>query len=136
MLTLIPNEFVRSTKQRLAELPPPARKWVERQAQWILHRKRFGPHEQVQLDAIIWQSIAHISHPARQTGENASKLLLRVLVLGQTLATLGDDGDDAQLANVDLQSVLQVQQQTLQLLSNVSKMHYDTAMAVIRKIGG
>ena len=133
MLTLIPNEFVRSTKQRLAQLPPPARKWVERQAQWILHQKRFGPHEQVQLDAIIWQSIAHISRPTTQTEENAAKLLLRVLVLGQTLATFGDD---AQLANVDLQSVLQVQQQTLQLLSNVSKMHYDTAMAVIRKIGG
>lgn len=45
-------------------------------------------------------------------------------------------GDDAQLANVDLQNVLQKQQQTLQMMSNVSKMLHDTAMAVIRKIGG
>jgi hypothetical protein len=45
-------------------------------------------------------------------------------------------GDDAQLANVDLQSVLQKQQQTLQILSNVSKSVHDTAKAVIRKIGG
>ena len=44
--------------------------------------------------------------------------------------------DDAQLANVDLQNVLQKQQQTLQQMSNISKMLHDTAMAVIRKIGG
>lgn len=45
-------------------------------------------------------------------------------------------GDDAQLANVDLQNVLQKQQQTLQMMSNMSKMLHDTAMATIRKIGG
>lgn len=44
--------------------------------------------------------------------------------------------DDAQLANVDLQNALQKQQQTLQMMSNISKMLHDTAMAVIRKIGG
>jgi hypothetical protein len=45
-------------------------------------------------------------------------------------------GDDAQLANVDLQNILQKQQQTLQMMSNISKMLHDTAMAIIRKIGG
>lgn len=45
-------------------------------------------------------------------------------------------GDDAQLANVDLQNMLQKQQQTLQMMSNISRMLYDTALAVIRKIGG
>ena len=45
-------------------------------------------------------------------------------------------GDDAQLANVDLQNLLQKQQQTLQMLSNISKMMHDTAMETIRKIGG
>ena len=44
-------------------------------------------------------------------------------------------GDDAQLANVDLQNMLQKQQQLIQMLSNVSKLLHDTAMAVIRKIG-
>ena len=44
-------------------------------------------------------------------------------------------GDDAQLANIDLQNMLQKQQQAIQLMSNVSKMLHDTAMAVIRKIG-
>ena len=45
-------------------------------------------------------------------------------------------GDDALLANVDLQNILQKQQQTLQMMSNISKMLHDTAMSVIRKMGG
>jgi len=44
-------------------------------------------------------------------------------------------GDDAQLANIDLQNAMQKQQQTMQMLSNISKVLHDTAMAVIRKIG-
>ena len=53
-------------------------------------------------------------------------------LLEQKLQTIGDD---AQLANIDLQNMLQKQQQTLQLMSNVSKMLHDTAMAIVRKIG-
>jgi hypothetical protein len=49
---------------------------------------------------------------------------------------LNSVGDDAQLANVDLQNILQKQQQTLQMMSNISKMLHDTALAIIRKIGG
>lgn len=45
-------------------------------------------------------------------------------------------GEDAQLANVDLQNMLQKQQQTMQMMSNISKQLHDTAMAIIRKIGG
>jgi len=45
-------------------------------------------------------------------------------------------GDDAQLANVDLQNILQKQQQALQMMSNISKLLFDTAAAIIRKIGG
>ncbi len=45
-------------------------------------------------------------------------------------------GDDAQLANVDLQNMLQKQQQTMQMMSNISKQLHDTALAIIRKIGG
>jgi hypothetical protein len=50
----------------------------------------------------------------------------------ERLSTLGDD---AQLANVDLQNILQKQQQALQMLSNISKEQHDTAMAIIRKLG-
>jgi hypothetical protein len=37
---------------------------------------------------------------------------------------------------VDLQNVLHKQPQTLQTMSNVSKMLHDTAMAIVRKMGG
>jgi hypothetical protein len=47
---------------------------------------------------------------------------------------LSSMGDDAQLANVDLQNVLQRQQQTMQSMSNISKMLHDTAMSIIRKL--
>lgn len=45
-------------------------------------------------------------------------------------------GDDAQLANVDLQRALQQQQQLMQIMSSISKSLHDTAMSTIRKIGG
>ena len=48
---------------------------------------------------------------------------------------LSSVGDDAQLANVDLQNMLQKQQQGMQMMSNISKMLSDTALAIIRKIG-
>lgn len=44
-------------------------------------------------------------------------------------------GEDAQLANIDLQNQLQQQQRTFQTLSNVMKNKHDTAMSIIRKIG-
>lgn len=56
-------------------------------------------------------------------------------VIEQWEEQLQTTGDDAQLANIDLQNMLQKQQQTIQMLSSVSKVLHDTAMAVIRKIG-
>ena len=53
-------------------------------------------------------------------------------VRGFSLATVGDD---AQLANIDLQQWMQQAQRQLQLLSNTSKMLHDTNLAIIRKIG-
>ncbi len=57
----------------------------------------------------------------------------------EDLSNLGEKlqnvGDDAQLANVDMQNWLQKQQQTLQMMSNISKTMQDTAMAVVRKLG-
>ena len=52
--------------------------------------------------------------------------------LEENLSTIGED---AQLANIDLQNMLQKQQQTMQMLSNISKLLFDTALAVIRKMG-
>ena len=50
-------------------------------------------------------------------------------------AELNSVGDDAQLADIDLQNVLLKQQETLQMLSNISKELNDEALAVIRKVG-
>jgi len=44
-------------------------------------------------------------------------------------------GDDSQLANTELQSVLQKQQQLVQMMSNISKLLSDTAMNTVRKMG-
>lgn len=52
--------------------------------------------------------------------------------IDEQLSTIGDD---AQLANIDLQNMLQKQQQTMQMMSNLSKILHDTALAVIRKLG-
>jgi|SRR5215208_8480286 len=70
---------------------------------------------------------------ARLLAERADALEAEIEKWEQKLNSVGDD---AQLANVDLQNILQKQQQTLQMMSNISKMLHDTAQAVIRKIGG
>ena len=43
-------------------------------------------------------------------------------------------GDEAQLANVELQSMLEKQQQNMQMMSDTAKMLHETAMQVIREI--
>ncbi|MCH7653519.1 MAG: hypothetical protein IIB14_07585 [Chloroflexi bacterium] len=70
--------------------------------------------------------------PISELNESLSK---QESLIEELDARLSSIGDDAQLANMDLQSNLQKQQQILQTMSNVSKMLHDTAMAVIRKIG-
>jgi hypothetical protein len=74
--------------------------------------------------------------PATEMGENeiATKGQLEAYIEGLE-EQLSSVGDDAQLANVDLQNMLQKQQQTLLMMSNISKMLHDTAMAIIRKMG-
>ena len=53
------------------------------------------------------------------------------IVQQPTQETLGDDAD---LRTLELQDTLQRQQQLLQLMSNISKMLHDTAMAIIRNM--
>lgn len=49
---------------------------------------------------------------------------------------LASMGDDAQLANVDLQNVLQKQQQTLQMMSNISKLLHHGRHSEDGRVGG
>jgi hypothetical protein len=76
------------------------------------------------------------SIPDRVPPEGITDLEQLEQEIGAWEEKLNSLGDDAQLANVDLQNLLQKQQQTLQMMSNISKMLHDTAMSVIRKIGG
>jgi hypothetical protein len=71
-----------------------------------------------------------IGGPKPATVESVARDLQGVVVLCNTA------DENSQMANLDLQNALQKQQQTLQTISNVSKTLHDTAMAVIRKIGG
>lgn len=71
------------------------------------------------------------------TGQAHAQLKARADAARKRLADkMNTLGDDAQLANVEMQNILQKQQQALQMMSNISKMMHDTAMSVIRKIGG
>ena len=81
-------------------------------------------------DMSFWSSIPEVNPPAAISSPDVADSWL-----AEWEKELARIGDDAQLANIDLQSALQKQQQTLQMMSNISKMLHDTAMAVIRKIG-
>ena len=73
-----------------------------------------------------------ISRHADRIDVKITSLQTGLEVLDEKLATVGDD---AQLANIDLQNVLQKQQQALQTLSNVMKSMQDTQLATISRIG-
>jgi phage protein D len=73
-----------------------------------------------------------ISRHAEKIDAKIESLQTGLKVLEEKLATTGDD---AQLANIDLQNVLQKQQQALQMISNVMKSMQDTQMATISRIG-
>ena len=81
-------------------------------------------------DLNVWRIIPDYQPPAVITRPEAVDPLIKKWE--EILASLGDD---AQLANVEMQNMLQKQQQTMQMMSNMAKMLHDTAMAVIRKIG-
>lgn len=70
-----------------------------------------------------------ISEEVAATAASVADELAKVIVL----CSQADENVD--LATLELQAALRQQQQTLQTMSNVSKLLHDTAMPVIRKIG-
>lgn len=70
----------------------------------------------------------HFQAPARLTLAQLQALV------NQMESALSTVGDDAQLANVDLQNTLQKQSQTLQLISDTEKTMHDTAMSIIANL--
>jgi len=74
-----------------------------------------------------------ITRILESSDQKIKSLQTGLTVLEQKLQTVGDD---AQLANIDLQNQLQKMQQKLQMMSNLSKLQHDTAMSIIRNMSG
>jgi len=121
---------------------------VSQQAEEIRELIRHGHEIQAQLDpddlAASWQEVQaaeadfldSLGTPGQVPPEGAQtpeELDAYIEEWDEELQTVGED---AQLANIDLQNQLQKQQQTLQMMSQISKVLHDTAMAVIRKMSG
>jgi citrate synthase len=101
--------------------------------QYILRESYLEQNKDLQLYAAKVKYYNDMKKQVRDEIERTRKLHQDFMdCLEQNLSSIGDD---AQLANIDLQDMLQRQQQILQTMSNVSKMLHDTAMAIIRKIG-
>lgn len=88
--------------------------------------------KEVRKDVLPKKNTKQYKSKLKRNKETLSSIKKDLIKMEKTLNTIGDD---AQLANIDLQNMLQKQQQILQTMSNISKMLHDTAMAVIRKIG-
>jgi hypothetical protein len=66
------------------------------------------------------------------TTDNIEELDAYIKQLDNALTTVGDD---AQMAQLDLQNLTQRQAQVVNMLSNLSKAMHETAMSIIRKVG-
>lgn len=119
---------------------------VEAIVQMVLREAYLSSQEDLRLQL---EKVRALNEQKRLLREQSARLVeLRDVVQGEVARAaveaeikkweekLNGIGDDAQLANVDLQNILQKQQQTLQMMSNISKMLFDTAQSVIRKMGG
>jgi hypothetical protein len=106
----------------------------------IARALKSGDHEAAKKD---WHKLIQaLSKSTDGIRERDVNLLIRQAIspmlegvkseIAASLELLNTVGDDAQLTYVDLQNMLQKQQQTLQMLSNISKMLHDTAMSIIR----
>jgi len=75
------------------------------------------------LDFITWK--------LERYGEKINSLETGIKVLDEKLQTVGDD---AQLANIDLQNALQKQQQILQIMSDTLKTYHDATLSIMNKL--
>jgi hypothetical protein len=81
------------------------------------------------LDLGTWQDVLIALWKAQ---EGMHEILIKEI---ETLIErMAGTSEESELATIDLQNALQKSQQTLQMLSNVSKLLHDTAMALMRKI--
>ncbi len=94
-------------------------------------QKTWRPRGDIRHKKIEMASQWHFKIIQGRVIENESEL---DAVIRQWEEKLGTIGNDAELTNIDLQKLLQKQKDIIQMLSNISKVMHDTAMAVIRNI--
>ena len=115
-------------------LPP---KDINESVQWVLRESYLSNTEDLRSFAEKVKFFNEVKKQVRDELHRAREALGEVDSHIKGLEDkLNSVGDDAQLANVDLQNMLHKQQQTLQMMSNISKQVHDTALSLIRKIGG
>jgi hypothetical protein len=115
-------------------LPP---KDVNGLVQWVLRESYTSTTEDLRFFA---EKVKYFNEAKKQVRDELHRARAALGEVDLHIKSLEDKlnsvGDDAQLANVDLQNTLHKEQQTLQMLSNMSKSLHDTAKSLIRKIGG
>jgi hypothetical protein len=101
--------------------------------QFVLRQAYLETNKDLQYHA---QKVKHYNEMKKQIRDELARVRKTcgdyISALEENLSSVGED---AQLANIDMQNMLQKQQQTIQMMSQISKTMHDTAMAVIRKIG-
>lgn len=134
IVVLCNNEIDKQTQQIDAEL-----KIIKQWLQSIYEEQEYDDAGRLTSGSISQSSsqyresdLEFITRNLASNDQKINSLQTGVKVLEEKLSTVGDD---AQLANIDLQNALQRQQETLQKMSDVSKALHDTAMSIIRKIG-
>ena len=77
--------------------------------------------------------VPQLREPAAAAPTSSTKALESYIKnLEENLHTVGED---TQICQIELQTISQRQQQTMQLLSNLSKQLHETSMSIIRKLG-
>lgn len=74
----------------------------------------------------------HIKKIKRELAIASKQSQKAITILEKKLENLGDNVD---IGNIDMQNALQMQTHTMQMITSVSKMLYDTSKAVVRNVG-
>ncbi len=127
------NNFLKNSKEDI-EIPKngEAKLDIHELMQYVLTRSYEEMSEDLKYHT---KKVKYFNELREQIRENISKLRKTkhdyISSQEEILSTIANDD---QAANIDLQNMLQKQTQTMQTISNVSKMLQDTAKAVIRNI--
>jgi hypothetical protein len=123
------QDCLRRKNQAFRALPLPIQSWVRQQAAQVASTPQST--WQARIDQAIRLRFPAWKLAAAKEGMTAQRLLAALLLL-ETI--MNSAGDDAQLANLKLQTETQMQQQTMSLMSTLLKSSNDVMMDIIRNM--